>query len=260
MLIKMNEMRTILISNDDGIKSRGIWELKRFFESDLKVFVVAPDRERSAAGHSISLRNPIRMKEIERGNVYAVDGTPVDAVHMAILGLIPGPIDLVLTGINNGLNLGSDVFYSGTVSAAFQAVSHGIPGIAVSIDNREREIHYETAAYYAGKVVHKIREVGIASNVVLNINVPNIPIEDIKGVEITRLGKRNYHDNLEERVDHEKNKYYFIDGELSGDVLEKDTDVRAIHEQKVSITPLHWDVTAHFYIAELRDRGFHTLT
>jgi 5'-nucleotidase len=253
-------MKTILISNDDGIKSKGIWELKKFFERNYKVFMVAPDRERSAAGHSISLHNPIGLQEIEIESVYAVDGTPVDAVHMAILGLIPKPVDLVITGINNGLNLGSDVFYSGTVSAAFQAVSHGIPAVAVSIDNTDSEIHYETAVYYTGKVVHKLREGGIADKVILNINVPNIPVEDIKGIEITKLGRRNYNDNLVEREGPGRNKYYCIEGELSGDVLEKDTDVKAIHEKKVSITPLHWDVTAHYYITELRNRGFHTLT
>jgi 5'-nucleotidase len=253
-------MKTILISNDDGIMSKGIWELKSFFERNYKVFIVAPDRERSAAGHSISLRNPIRLQEIETESVYAVDGTPVDAVHIAILGLIPKPVHLVITGINNGLNLGSDVFYSGTVSAAFQAVSHGIPAIAVSIDNTDSDIHYETAVHYTGKVVHKLIERGIASNVVLNINIPNIPIDDIKGIEITKLGRRNYNDSLVEREGPGKHKYYSIEGELSGDVLENDTDVKAIHESKISITPLHWDVTAHHYIAELKNRGFHTLT
>ncbi|UCB44764.1 MAG: 5'/3'-nucleotidase SurE [Spirochaetota bacterium] len=253
-------MRTILISNDDGIKSKGIWELKRFFEKDYKVFIVAPDRERSAAGHSISLHNPIQLQEIEIESVYAIDGTPVDAIHMAFLGLIPKPVDLVITGINNGLNLGSDVFYSGTVSAAFQAVAHGIPAVAVSIDNSDGDIHYETAVYYTGKIVKKLIDGGIANKVILNINVPNIPVDDVKGIEITKLGSRDYNDVLVEREGPDEKKYYSIEGELSGDILEKDTDVKAVHEQKVSITPLHWDVTAHHYITELRNRGFHTLT
>ena len=253
-------MRTILISNDDGIKSKGIWELKRFFEKDYKVFIVAPDRERSAAGHSISLHNPIQLQEIEIESVYAIDGTPVDAIHMAFLGLIPKPVDLVITGINNGLNLGSDVFYSGTVSAAFQAVAHGIPAVAVSIDNSDGDIHYETAVYYTGKIVKKLIDGGIANKVILNINVPNIPVDDVKGIEITKLGSRDYNDVLVEREGPDDKKYYSIEGELSGDILEKGTDVQAVHEQKVSITPLHWDVTAHHYITELRNRGFHTLT
>ncbi len=252
-------MRNILLSNDDGINSRGIWELKAYFEDKYRVFIVAPDRERSATGHSISLREPIRLKEIEKDRIFAVDGTPVDSVYIAILGIIKEPIDIVITGINNGLNLGTDVFYSGTVSAAFQAASRNIPGIAVSIDNREGKIHYETAAHFTGKIVNKIEKYSLVRNVILNINVPNVEIKDVNGIEITRIGKRYYEDNLIETEDPENNKYYLIDGELSHDILEEETDVKAIHENKVSISPLHWDITAHKYIAELKNRGFHIL-
>ena len=255
-------MKTILLSNDDGIKSRGLWHLRHYFdgtESGYNVYVVAPDRERSATGHSISLHDPIRLKEVEKDKVYAVDGTPVDAVHMALLGVIPEKIDIVITGINNGLNLGTDVFYSGTVSAAFHAVSHGVPAIAMSIDNRGTQIHYETAALYAGKIVKSLRPSDVGEWTVLNVNVPNLPAEKVRGVEITRLGRRHYSDSLIEREDPKKNKYYWIDGELEAPVMEEGTDVKAVCENKVSITPLHWDITDHHSVSKLQNRGFHKL-
>lgn len=251
-------MKSILLSNDDGIQNRGIWILRDCFEKYYKVFIVAPDRERSAAGHSISLHDPIRLKVIEKDRVFAVDGTPVDSVHVALLGVIRQPIDIVVTGINNGLNLGSDVFYSGTVSAAFQANSFNIPGIAVSIDHIGRSIHYETAAYFVRKIVQKVEENSFDRKIVLNVNVPNLKIEDVRGVAITRLGKRYYDDKLIEREDPKKNKYYWIEG-LSRDILEDGTDVKALHENKVSITPLRLDITADDYRKKLKHWNFDLL-
>jgi len=252
-------MKTILVSNDDGIHSKGIWVLKKYFEDRFRVFVVAPDRERSATGHSISLHDPIRLKEIEKGSVYSVDGTPVDAVHIALLGLIKMKIDLVISGINNGLNLGSDVFYSGTVSSAFQAASFEIPGIAVSIENRGQKIHYETAAYYVSRIIEKIGRIPHNRRIILNVNVPNLPIDEVRGIEITRLGQRYYDDNLIEREDPKKNKYYWIEGILTHDVLDDGTDVKALNEKKVSITPLRLDITAYDYIQKLRNWRFNDL-
>jgi len=237
-------IKNILISNDDGIQSRGIWTLKEYLEADYHVFMVAPDRERSATGHSISLHDPIRLNVIEEGKVYAVNGTPVDAVHLALLGIIKQKIDIVVTGINNGLNLGTDVFYSGTVSAAFQATTHNIPGIAVSIDNSGEMVHYETAAHFAKKLLGRIAGYSLDRNIILSLNVPNIKIQDIRGVEITRLGRRNYDDALVEREDPKKNKYYWIEGSLVHEKDEPGTDVRAVHDNMVSITPLRMDITA----------------
>ncbi len=253
-------MKTILLSNDDGIHSKGIWALKKYFEDKFRVFVVAPDRERSATGHSISLHDPIRMKEIEKGSVFSVDGTPVDAVHIALLGLIKMKIDVVISGINNGLNLGSDVFYSGTVSSAFQAAAFEIPGIAVSIESRGHRIHYETAAYYVSRIIGKIDLFPHNRRIILNVNVPNLPIDEVRGVEITRLGQRYYDDNIIEREDPKKNKYYWIEGILTHDVLEDGTDVKALNEKKVSITPLRLDITAYDYIEKLKNWRFNDLT
>jgi 5'-nucleotidase len=258
-------MKNLLISNDDGIHSRGIWAVKDFFESKYRVFVVAPDRERSASGHSMSLHDPIRLTVLEKGRVFSVSGTPVDAVHLALLGLVEEKIDLVITGINNGLNLGTDVFYSGTVSGAFQAASFDIPGIAVSIDtHHERDpngspVHYETATHFVDRIVEKLRACPIDRKILLNVNVPNLPLGEIRGVEITRLGTRHYYDNLIEREDPKKNKYYWIEGIHARDILDDGTDVKAVHEKKVSITPLRLDITAADYVERLKGCNFHDL-
>jgi 5'-nucleotidase len=252
-------MEHVLLSNDDGVESRGIWALKEHFEQYFRVSVVAPDRERSATGHSISLHDPIRLKVIESGRVFAVNGTPVDAVHLALLGVIGDPVDVVVTGINNGLNLGSDVFYSGTVAGAFQAMTRSIPGVAVSLDTSSRPFHYETAAFFARWVVEKIDEKRMGSDIMLNVNVPNLGIDEICGIEVTRLGKRCYRDRLIEREDPKGNKYYWIEGAHAHDVLEEGTDVHAVHEGRVSITPLRFDITADDYIEKLKGWHFQDL-
>jgi 5'-nucleotidase len=252
-------MKNVLLSNDDGVESRGIWALKEHLEQYFKVFVVAPDRERSATGHSISLHDPIRLKVIEEGRVFAVNGTPVDAVHLALLGVIKEPIDMVVTGINRGLNLGTDVFYSGTVAGAYQATTRHIPGIAVSMDVSGHLLHYETAATYARKLLEKIDEKGHDSDILLNVNVPNLPVDELQGVEITRLGKRCYDDRLIEREDPKRNRYYWIEGSHTHDILDEHTDVLAVHEGRVSITPLRFDVTAGDYIEKLKNWQFHDL-
>jgi len=252
-------MKNILLSNDDGIHSRGLWALKEYFEEKYEVFIVAPDRERSAAGHSISLHDPIRLKVLKKGRIFSVNGTPVDAVHLALLGVVKEKIDLVVTGINNGLNLGSDVFYSGTVSSAFQAATFNIPGIAVSIDISSEPMFYESAVHYVNKIIKKLDQYPLDRGIILNVNVPNLAVTEIRGVEITKLGKRHYYDNLIEREDPKKNKYYWIEGILTHDSLESGTDVKAVHENKVSITPLRLDITAHDYVEKLKSCNFNEL-
>ena len=255
----MGTMKNVLLSNDDGIESRGIWALKEHFEEHFNVFVVAPDRERSATGHSISLHDPIRLKVVEEDRVFAVNGTPVDAVHLALHGVVKEKIDVVVTGINMGLNLGTDVFYSGTISAASQAKVLSIPAVAVSIDVTSRPVHYETAAYVARRVVEKIDEKKVESGIILSVNVPNLEIHEIEGIEITRLGKRFYNDRLIEREDPKRNKYYWIEGAHAHDILDEGTDVKAVHERRVSITPLRFDITAGDYIDTLKQWNFNDL-
>jgi 5'-nucleotidase len=244
-------MKNVLVTNDDGIDSSGIRVLRETLETDFNVFVVAPDRERSAAGHSISLNDPIRLKVIEKGKVFAITGTPVDAVHLALLGVVDEPVDAVVSGINHGLNLGSDVFYSGTVSAAFQATTFGVPGVAISVDIEGDTVHFETAAEFAKKTLIKIEKSKMESTIILNINVPNRPLDRVEGVEITRLGQRAYNDRLIEREDPKKNRYFWIDGDLKPEEPLSGTDVHALEHDRISITPLQKDITAVEHIARL---------
>jgi 5'-nucleotidase len=250
--MSMKTVKNILLSNDDGIESRGIWALKEHLDEHFNVFMVVPDRERSASGHSISLHDPIRLKVVEKDRVFAVNGTPVDAVHLALHGVIREHIDVVVTGINQGLNLGTDVFYSGTISAASQAKALNIPAVAVSIDVSSKPVHYETASYIARRVIEKIDEKKVEDGIILSVNVPNLDIGKIEGVEVTRLGKRCYNDRLIEREDPKKNKYYWIEGAHTHDILDEGTDVKAVHERRVSITPLRFDITAGDYLDTLR--------
>ncbi len=249
-------MLSILITNDDGIHTRGIKQLAEELGCMYNVYVVAPDRERSATGHSISLHDPIRVKELERGRVYSIDGTPVDSVHVALLGLIKKPVFTIVSGINFGLNLGQDVFYSGTVSAAFQANTFGIHGIAISIDREGDKIYYETASRVALALVKKLESLKGGARFILNVNVPNLPFKEIRGIEITRLGKRIYRDKMIEREDPKKNKYFWFEGGNIEDVLEPGTDVYVVRKNRVSITPLTLDLTAYNDIEMLKDEGF----
>lgn len=249
-------MQSILITNDDGIHSSGIAELEAELSSFYDIYIVAPDRERSATGHSISLHDPIRVKELRRGRIFAIDGTPVDSVHVALLGLVKKPVFAIVSGINHGLNLGQDVFYSGTVSAAFQAKTFGVHGIAISIDREGEEINYRTASKVAHAIIKKLQTSRADSKFILNVNVPNLPIDEIKGAEVTRLGKRIYRDKLIEREDPKKNKYFWFEGGNIEDVMEPGTDVYVVRERKVSITPLTLDLTSYADMKALLKEGF----
>ena len=249
-------MKKILVANDDGINAPGIKALREELEKDFDVYVIAPDRERSASGYSISLDNPIRVKEIEEGRVFAIDGTPVDAVYIALHGALKTDIDIVISGINRGLNVGTDVFYSGTVSSSFQAVLFNKPGIAVSIDISGGRIYYETAAVIASRLVECMEDIISKPEIIVNVNVPNIPLKEIKGIEVTTLGRRVYKDRIIERVDPKNNKYYWIDGIHIKDVYREETDVTAVQNKKVSVTPLRLDITDYNYFDKLRNKNF----
>jgi len=249
-------VRKVLVANDDGINATGIKVLREELEKEFDVYVIAPDRERSASGYSISLDNPIRIKEIEEDRVFAIDGTPVDAVYIALHGALKTDIDIVVSGINRGLNVGTDVFYSGTVSSSFQAVLFNKPGIAVSIDLRGEKIYYKTAAIIASKLIKNLDDIITEPDIIININIPNVPLNEIKGIEITTLGRRVYKDQIIERVDPKNSKYYWIDGIHIKDVYREGTDVTAVQNKKVSITPLRLDITDYNYVDKLRNKNF----
>ena len=234
----------ILLTNDDGYDALGIQILYRTLRAQTKheLSIVAPEGQRSATGHSITLLQPLFMKEYKLDGQmkgYAVSGTPSDCVKLAIQGgLIPKP-DLLISGINQGSNLGTDVFYSGTVSAAMEGVLLGVPSLAVSLASFEF-LNFEPAATYLAEqldVIVQHHQEGL-----VNINIPGKPQAEWRGLKVTRLGKAVYENVFERRVDPRGRTYYWQSGHLAQD-LEVDTDIRAIQEDFISITPMHSDLT-----------------
>jgi 5'-nucleotidase len=243
-------MMKILVTNDDGVFSEGLRFLATTMKALGEVHVVAPDRERSAAAHSLTLHRPLRVEEVSP-RIYAVDGTPVDCVTLAVYGILKRHPDLVISGINNGPNLGEDLVYSGTVSAAFEATFLGIPAFAVSLAAR-KDFRYQGAANFALKVASHIMEVGLPDGTFLNINVPNVEADEIRSYEITHQGKRVFGDAVVEKVDPRGKKYYWIGGGDQGYQEIAGTDFHAIANRSISITPLCVDLTNHSAARELK--------
>lgn len=231
----------ILVTNDDGIRAPGLAALASALEALGEVWVFAPDRQQSAVSHSVSLHRPLRVHEIgERW--FMVDGTPVDCVMLAIRDLLPRRPALVLSGVNNGANLGDDVTYSGTVAGAYEGMLLGVPSIAVS-DVSYSPVHLDTAARIAAKLSAAVLERGLPPDTVLNVNVPDVAYEQLKGIDHTSMGRRHYEEAIIRREDPRGQTYYWIGGTLSDPELVPGTDIEAISHGKVSVTPLHRDVT-----------------
>ena len=241
----------ILISNDDGINARGIITLAERLNEEHDVFVVAPKDERSASSHSLTLRRPLKVNKVKK-NYYSVDGTPADCVNLAVNGILPIRPDLVVSGINHGGNLGDDVFYSGTVSAAFEGMLLDIPSIAISYEMKVSH-DFSPAADFAARLINAIEKMGFLKDTVLNVNVPD-KIRDGKDYyRITRQGKRSYDNSVVEKTDPDGGKYYMIgDARIRFDE-DIESDFFAVVNGYVSITPLHLDLTNYLSIKELRD-------
>ena len=241
----------ILVSNDDGVRSEGITVLADLLKELGTVYVVAPDRERSAASHSLSLTHPLRVEKISP-RVYSVDGTPTDCVNLGVNGILRGKkIDLLVSGINKGANLGDDITYSGTVSAAMEGTLLGIPSVAVSLVTRSR-FRFDTAAEMALDVARKVLKRGLPDDTLLNVNVPNAGREEIKGVRVTRMGKRVYGDLIVEKRDPRGKKYYWIGGDNLNSEDIPGSDLEAIDEGFISVTPIHLDLTNYAALRALR--------
>ena len=241
----------ILVSNDDGIRAAGIRALEAALAPLGELWVVAPDREQSAASHSLSLHRPLRVEPVD-GRHFAVDGTPTDAVNLAINGIMKQKPDLVVSGINHGGNMGDDVTYSGTVSAAMEGTLLGIPSIAISLVSRENP-DFGPAAAFAARLARVVSERGMPRDTLLNVNVPALPAAELRGYRVTRQGKRRYGDALVEHLDPRGRKYYWIGGEDLGFVPSEGTDCTAVAGGYVSITPLHLDLTNYASIAALNE-------
>ena len=247
-------MLRVLLTNDDGIEAEGLQALRRALleVEDVELAVIAPDSNRSATARSITTRRPIWVEEIDFGDGtvgYATDGTPVDCVRFASLGLIDGfTAELIVSGINHGSNLGDDITYSGTVAAALEGVILGIPGIAVSQQSTAREMDFrlghrfdfDAAAAFTARLVEEIDDVPLPQGTLLNVNVP---AGDIDGVEVARLGKRIYRDQLSLVEEDSGRKQYRIYGDAPDYHDEDGTDLAAVAACRVAVTPLHFDLT-----------------
>jgi len=242
-------MTHILVTNDDGVTAPGLLALVQALRDLGEVSVLAPDRNWSASGHVKTLHRPLRVKEIKLQDgspALASDGAPSDCVALAMLGLITD-VDLVVSGINPNSNVGHDVTYSGTVTAAMEAVIWGLPGLAVSLESQENhlgEVDYGPAAEIARKVAGLTLSSQLPAEVVLNLNVPGLPLPEIKGLQVTRQGLRVYHDELLIRHDPRGVPYYWIGGDPPTGIPDQGTDFGALKAGYASLTPLNLDLTA----------------
>ena len=245
----------ILLSNDDGVFAQGLVTLKEALEDLGEVYVVAPDREKSAVSHAVTLHRPLRVERI-RERIYVVDGTPTDCVILAVNKLLDKRPQLLVSGINQGGNMGDDVTYSGTVSAAMEGTILGIPSIAVSLVV-EKHRNYENAALFVRKLVKWMENSPLPEETFLNVNVPDREeYNQIKGVMWTRQGKRVYSDSIYELVDPRGKKYYWIGGVPLEDVDNgEDTDIGAVSKGYISVTPIHLDLTDYRALDFLRKKG-----
>lgn len=238
-----------MLCNDDGIDSPGLAALEQQFKGKAEVYVVAPQNEQSAVGHSLTLHHPLRKKKFSK-HKYCIDGTPTDCVLVALKIILPRPPDIIISGINRGPNMGADVTYSGTVAAALEGALAGINSIAVSISDRDTE-DFAVAAEITENIASLVLVNGLPSDTLLNVNIPFLPSDQIKGILVTRLGRRVYNEEMVAKTDPRGRKYYWIGGEEPGYVAEAGTDFDALEKDCVSITPLHFDMTNHDVKEEL---------
>lgn len=236
----------VLITNDDGVFSLGLNALVSQIKKIAKVTVIAPDRERSAAGHSLTFFTPLRAQKIREERklkVYSSDGTPSDCILLGICDIMKEKPDIVISGINRGGNLGYDLTYSGTVSAAMEGLIHKIPSFAISLAGFENDVDYTFSAVFAHKLAKFIYNKGLPRGIFLNVNVPNVDAKEIKGIQITFQGKSIYNQKLMKRKDPRGIEYYWISGDYPSGMLEEGSDFKAIYDKKISITPIHLTMT-----------------
>jgi 5'-nucleotidase len=247
----------ILVTNDDGITHPGLLALVNAMKSVGEVTVLAPDRNWSASGHVKTLNRPLRVRATQLSDgtpAHMSDGAPSDCIALALLGYFDQSFDLVVSGINPYANIGDDVTYSGTVTAAMEAAIGGLPGIAFSLDSPvglHENRDFSAAAAIAQKIAARVAIGSLPRQTLLNVNIPYLPLEQIKGIQVTKLGLRVYHDELVKRIDPQGNPYYWIGGEAPTGHPAEGTEVGALQAGYVSVTPLQMDMTAYNLLPEL---------
>ena len=239
-------MALILVTNDDGVHAPGLAALAAALEDLGEVWVIAPEREQSACGHALTLHRPVRVHQVGERR-FAVNGTPSDCVNLSVLGFLPERPALIASGINHGSNLGDDVTYSGTVSAAMEGTLLGVPSMAVSQMDPETE-GFDGAGAVARAVAMRLLVEGLPAKTLLNVNVPR---GEVKGIRLTRLGHRIYREKVIQEMDPRGRPYYWIGATPPEGMLEQGTDLSAVEENCISVTPLHLDLTHYEYLALL---------
>ncbi|MFH1312173.1 MAG: 5'/3'-nucleotidase SurE [Candidatus Eisenbacteria bacterium] len=240
----------ILLTNDDGVQAEGLRRLRDAVSPLGRVVIVAPERQQSGSSHALTLNDPLRMDCIEP-DVIAVDGTPTDCVLLAMRGLLDKRPDILISGINHGPNMGDDVTYSGTVAAAFEGTLLGLPSVAISVCSWKK-CQFDAAARFALKIAQEVLAHGLPNGTLLNVNVPSMASDKIKGVKITKLGKRIYRDDVVKKQDPRGKDYYWIAGKPPIWCAGEETDFDATEDDMVSVTPLHLDMTDYKSLDELR--------
>jgi 5'/3'-nucleotidase len=244
----------ILLSNDDGYRAEGLRCLKEALADVAPLTLVAPDRNRSGSSHSLTLDGPLHVQQAEPDTWYVINGTPTDCVHLAITGLFDDEFDMVVSGVNDGANLGDDVLYSGTVAAAIEGRFLGLPTIAMSlVPASGTATHFRTAARIARELVLRLLERPLHRSMILNVNVPDLPYEELKGFEVTRLGNRHRAEPAIKSVDPRGRQIYWVGAAGSGQDAGPGTDFHAVASGHVSVTPLQVDLTRHAALDSLRD-------
>jgi 5'-nucleotidase len=245
----------ILVTNDDGIDSPGLHSLAKAMQSIGEVFIVAPDSQQSAVGHALTIENPLRAYPYHLNGEklgFAVNGTPSDCVKLAVSSLMDEKPDLVVSGINFGRNTSINIIYSGTVAAATEGMLLGIPSIAFSLDSFSRKSEMETAGYYAGKIVESIMLSVPPKGTLLNVNIPAISKDEVKGVQITQLSKSEWIDKYEKRSDPFGREYFWFSGEYHFEDKDLQTDDFAIKSGYISITPIEFNFINSKFIDTLK--------
>jgi 5'-nucleotidase len=241
----------ILLSNDDGYQARGLRVLAENLGPLADITVVAPDRNRTGASNSLTLETPLRVEQVER-NLYYVNGTPTDCVHLAVTGLLEEEPDMIVSGINHGANLGDDVIYSGTVAAAVEGRFLGLPALAISLVLKSGQ-HFETAAAVTRRLIEHMMARPIPSETIFNVNVPDLPLDEIQGYEITRLGYRHKSEPVIRALDPKNQPIFWIGAAGPEQDAGPGTDFHAIANGRVSISPIKIDLTDHRALSPLQD-------